>query len=214
MLLFPSRVVLLSGLIGILWSFFIPFFVIQICIDKIVIQEELDALVTIAIIAVVTFFFASSLDLVLSTLTAKLARNRMPQISLQLAVELPRILISLAAMLFYNVKFTIVACLLVALGNSVFCFLQFRQRMRQTPLDKQIQAVIQGIIPVSSRVLLSFTTLFIFLYGITLIIQNEITFGALAGFIFISTQFTISVPNIINSVIQPMPVSVIKNSVS
>ena len=206
MFLFPFGVVLLSGFIGMLWSFFLPFFVVQICIDKVVIQEDFDALIVIVIIAVVGFFFASGLDLVLSTLTAKLARNRMPQNSLQLAVELPRILISLAAMLFYNVRFTVVACLLVAVGSSVFCFLESRQRMRQTPLDKQIQALIQGIIPVSSRILLSFTTLFIFLYGMTLLIQNEITLGQLAGFIFISIQFTISVPNIINSIIQPTPV--------
>ncbi len=207
MFLFLLGVALLSSLIGFLWSFFLPFFALQVSIDRVVVQQDFDALIMISIVALVGFFFAGGLDLVLSTLTAKPARNRMLQISLQLAVELPRFLISLAAMLLYSVKFTVVACLLVALGSGIFCFLKFRQGMRQTSLNQQIQALMQGIIPVSSRILLGFTTLFIFLYGIALVLQEEISLGQLAGFIFISTQFTIAVPNIINSFIQPTALS-------
>lgn len=206
MFLRPFSVLLLSSFIGILWLFFIPFVVVQTCIDKVLIQGDLNALIVISTIAAIVFFFASGLDLVLSTLAAKISNSKTSQISLQWAVELPRILISLAAMLFYNVKFAVVACLIIALGNSVFYFLKFRQKTRKTSLDKQIKTLILGTISVSFRILLSFTTLFIFLYGINLVIQYEMTLGELAGFILLSIQLAISVPNIISSIIQPTPV--------
>ncbi len=197
-------IALLSSLVCFLWLF--PVFIVQICIDKIIVQQDSSALITIGILAIVTFLLASGLDLVLGSLTVQLAPDTIPQIFMQLAIEFPRVLLSSAIIFFYNRTFAILAYMIVILGSGIFCFFEFMKRRQRTSLEKQVQSSRQGIIPISSRILVSFTALTVFLYGTVLIVRSEITFGQLPVFICISVQLTISVSNIINSLIQPRPI--------
>lgn len=198
-------VALLSACASFLWLV-IPVFIVQVCIDKVIVRQEAGAVIALSIFAIVIFLFASGLDVVLGALAARVVRHPMPQIFLKLAIELPRILLSLALIFFYNKKFATLTCLIVILGSVIFCFIQYIKETYQARLEERTRSFIQGIIPTSSRILIGFTALFTFLSGIALIVRDEITLGQLAVFICISVQLTISVSNTMRSIIQPRPV--------
>lgn len=198
-------VALLSTCAGFFWLV-IPVFIVQVCIDKVIVRQEAGSVIVLGIVAIVIFLFASGLDLVLGTLTTRIVHKPVPKSFLKLAIELPRVLLSLALIFFYNRKLAALTCLIVVLGSGIFCLVKYMQERYRASVEQGIQSFVQGIIPTSSRILIGFTALLTFLSGIALIVRDEITLGQLAVFICISVQLTISVSNTMRSIIQPRPV--------
>ncbi|XGB42889.1 MAG: hypothetical protein LVS60_03475 [Nodosilinea sp. LVE1205-7] len=198
-------VALLSTCVAFFWLA-IPVFIIQICIDKVIVQQEAGSVIALSIFAIVIFLFASGLEIVLGILTARVSHHPMPESFLKLAIELPKILLSLALIFFYNKNFAALTCLIVMLGSVIFCFIQYIRETYQSRVEKRVQSFIQGTVATSSRILIGFTALLTFLSGIALIVRSEITLGQLAVFICISVQLTISISNTMRSIIQLRPV--------
>jgi uncharacterized membrane protein HdeD (DUF308 family) len=87
---------------------------------------------------------------------------------------LPRVLLSLALIFLYNRKLAALTCLIVVLGSGIFCLVKYMQERYRASVEQGIQSFVQGIIPISSRILIGFTALLTFFSGIALIVRDEI----------------------------------------
>jgi hypothetical protein len=195
-MLFPLiGIAIFSGLIGLLWLSLA--LIVQFVIDKIMLQGSFSALIWFSTVAGLILIVVSGLELALAVFVTNISSSGISSLTLKTSIELPRVVLYLVFMAYYNLKSTSLACLLTALMCiAFFVFLQQENR-EATALNTAIRSTLQGIFPISSRIMLGFAVLPAFLYGSTFVIQLELTIGQLIAFSIINILFIVSSLNIV-----------------
>lgn len=192
-----AGVVVLSSLTGALWLS-LPL-IIQIVIDKVMLQGSRDILLLFAIRSGIVLVAASGLETALAYLCMRLAQYGTSPIALNLAVELPRVLLILVIMFAYSWRLGTTACILAGLGGISLLLSQSSVNRGASMANLVIQDFSAEIFPVLFHFFLILSIICVFFYGALILLQNRLTVGQLATFSIINIQLVVSVLRIFNA---------------
>jgi len=165
---------------GTLFWLSIPL-VIQVIIDKVIVQNSPDALNVLGLFLIVMTLIASASEIGLAALTAAIIRNCLARdIFLKLAVTLPKILAMLVVMAIYSPQLAFASTGLTALACGTYYLLKRGRLVAESSSEP---------LPLSFRLPLTLIVLFLFWYGASLVLALQLSLGQLIAFSIFNIQF-------------------------
>ncbi len=173
--------VLLVSFVGSLFWLSIPL-LLQLIVDKVLIQNSTDTLSVLGIALLVSTLIASAVEVGLNSLIAVLARSQMAsrETLLQLAAVLPRALVIISVIMIYNLQIGAATTVLTAIACGSYYF-----------LNKTIDSSNPGNypLPLSFRLPLTLIPLVILWHGVSLVLSDELSLGQWIAIGLLSLQF-------------------------
>jgi len=165
---------------GTLFWLSIPL-VIQVIIDKVIVQNSPEILNLLGVFLIVTTLIASASEIGLAALTAAIVGNGLARnLFLKVAVTLPKVLAMLLLMAIYSPQLAFASTGLTALACRTYYLLKRIRLVAECSSEP---------LPLSFRLPLTLIVLFLFWYGASLVLAVQLSLGQLIAFIILSIQF-------------------------
>lgn len=176
------------SVVSVLFWLSIPL-MIQVIIDKVIVQNSPDTLQVLGIALIVMTLIASALEVGSAALTAFFIRNGLAKdIFLKLAATLPKILAMLAVMAIYSPQLALASTVLTALACGTYYLLK-RGRLAAESSSE--------LLPLSFRLPLTLIVVFVLWYGTSFVVNGQLTLGQLIALSIFNIQFVSSLLSLV-----------------
>jgi ABC-type bacteriocin/lantibiotic exporter with double-glycine peptidase domain len=181
--LFFSFVVFFASLLGTLFWLSIPL-ILQVIIDKVIVQNSPESLNTLGGFLLLLTLIASVFEIGIASLTAVLLQGRLASNKfLQLASELPKVLVFFVIMMYYSPQIAVTSIIMTTIACVFYYFLK-KSRIRAEQISEPL--------PLSFRLPLTIIVLFVLWHATFMVLDGEITLGQWLAIGIFNLQFVAS----------------------